>query len=146
MPGPLLGYIGRAALGVGLALVLAAVGVVLARMSLLLFGFTSWAAWLTLLVSGAGGGAGAGSLLAWLWLKGFGPGSTAMLAVLAIGAGLAGGWFGFSYGAGVEPECCASPTLGPIAYTVLGAVVGANLAAALYGVIGPTVMRGLRRA
>ncbi len=146
MLGPFPGYIGRAALGVGLALVLAAVGVVLARMGLLLFGFTSWAAWLTLLVAGAGGGAGAGSLLAWLWVKGFGPGSVAALAVLAIGAGLAGGWFGFSYGTGVEPECCASPTIGPIAYTVLGAVAGANLAAALYGVVGQTVLRGLRRA
>ncbi len=146
MPGALLGYVGRAVLGIGLALVLGVVGVALARMGLLLFGFTSWSAWITLLVLGAGGGAGIGSVAAWLGLKGAGAAFTTALALLAWGAGMAGGWFGFSYGAGVEPECCASPTMGPIAYTVLGAVVGSNLVAILLGVIGQTVLRGLRRS
>ena len=142
---PFIGYISRAALGIGLALVFAAVGVVLARMGLLLFGFTSWAAWLSMLIGGAGCGAGIGSLLAWLWLKSTGSVFTALLALVAIGAGIAGGWFGYSYGAGVETECCASPDIGPIAYTVLGAVIGANLAAVPYSVIGQLVIRALRR-
>ena len=124
---PVIGYLGRAALGLGLALVLAVVGVVLARMGLVLFGLISWTAWFTLFVAGAGLGAGLGGWLAWLWQKGAGAGFTALLLLLALAAGIIGAWGGYYYGASQVPECCASPAMGPVAYTVLGAMVGANL-------------------
>ena len=146
MLSPVIGYAGRVALGLGMALVFAAVGVVLARMSLVLFGLTSWSAWFTLFVSGAGLGAGIGSLLAWMWLKSVGSGFTAILFLVVVVAGVAGGLGGYHYGAGLEPECCASPEMGPIAYTVLGAVAVSNVTALLFGVIGQTVLRGMRRA
>ena len=141
----LAGYIGRGLLGLGLALVLATVGVILARMGLLLFGLTSWSAWLTILVVGAGLGAGLGSAAAWLWLKGLGVKFTLALAGLALAAGVAGAWYAYHYGAGVEPECCASPTMGPIAYTILGATLGASLAATLAGITGRSILLAWRR-
>ena len=129
----------------GLALVLATVGVILARMGLLLFGLTSWSAWLTMLVVGAGVGAGLGSVAAWLWLKGLGVKFTLVLTGIALAAGVAGAWYAYQYGAGVEPECCASADMGPIAYTILGATLGASLAAALVGIAGRSVLRAWRR-
>ncbi len=141
----LAGYAGRVMLGLGFALVLAGVGVVLARMGVLLFGVTSWAGWLSVLVAGIGIGAGLGSSVAWLWLKGVGPTFTLFLFIVALGAGILGGWLAFLYGSGVEPECCASPRLGPIAYSVLGAVIFANTAALLFGVSGQGTLRALRR-
>ena len=145
MPNTLLGYLGRALLAGGLALVLAVLGVALARLGLVLFGWASWAAWVASFTAGAGVGAGLGSLLAWLWLKGVGAGFTVSLAVAAVAAGLAGGWVGYQYGLGVETECCARPTMGPVACTVLGAVIGSNLAALLLGSLGPAVLRYQRR-
>ncbi len=141
----LLSYGGRLALGVGMALVMAALGVILARMGLLLFGLTSWLAWLTLLIAGAGVGAGLGSAGAWLGLKGAGLRFAAALATLALAAGIGGSWFAYQFGAGVEPACCASPDMGPIAYAVLGATVAANLAALIAGAGGQSILRAWRR-
>ncbi len=144
LPRHLLGYLLRAGLGIGLALVLAATGAVLARMGLLVFGLTSWTSWIIMLVTGAGLGAGLGSGVAWLWLKGIGQGATAAIFVGTLAAGVAGSWLAYGYGAGVEPECCASPQMGPIAYAVIGAVTGANLAAAVAGVTGQSLYFLLR--
>ena len=141
----LAGYVGRTALGIGFALVFGAVGVVLGRMGLLLFGVTSWFGWLALLVGGIGIGAGLGSATAWLWLKGMGSIFTAILVPVAVIAGVGGAWYAFLYGTGVEPECCASPDLGPIAYSILGAVLFANTATLLLGIAGQTAHRVWRR-
>ncbi len=141
----LVGYLGRTALGLGLALVAAGLGVVLARMGLLLFGITSWAGWLATLLGGIGLGAGLGSLTAWLWLKGMGKAFYSCITLAAVTAGVAGAWIAFRYGSGVEPECCASPTMGPLAYAVTGAVILANLATLLLGVTGQTTARVFRR-
>ena len=140
----LVSYASRTALGIGFALVLAGVGLILGRMGLLLFGVTSWFGWLAMLLGGIGVGAGLGSLLAWLWLKGLGQVFTGFLALVALAAGIGGAWFAFRYGTGVEPECCASPGMGPIAYAILGAVICSNLAALLCGVLGQTITRTLR--
>ncbi len=140
----IVGYVIRAALGTGMAVVLAAVGVVLARMGLLLFGLTSWNAWLAMLVVGAGVGAGLGSGTAWLWLKGMGSASTACLFILALAAGVCGSWLAYQYGAGVKPECCASPEMGPIAYAIVGAVLASSGTALVCGVVGQNIGRALR--
>lgn len=140
----IIGYAVRAALGIGLAVVMAALGVMLARMGLLLFGMTSWNAWLAMLITGAGVGAGLGSGTAWLWLKGMGSSSTALLFILALAAGVCGSWLAYQYGAGVKPECCASPEMGPIAYAILGAVLASSGASLLCGVMGQGISRALR--
>ena len=140
----LVGYVIRAALGTGMAVVMAAVGVVLARMGLLLFGLTSWNAWLAMLVVGAGVGAGLGSGTAWLWLKGMGSASTACLFILALAAGVCVSWLAYQYGAGVKPECCASPEMGPIAYAIVGAVLASSGTALVSGVVGQNIGRALR--
>lgn len=139
------GYLGRTALGVGLALVAAGLGVILARMGLLLFGVTSWVGWLAMLLGGIGLGAGLGSVTAWLWLKGMGTVFSSFLALVAVTAGVGGAWIAFRYGTGVEPECCASPTMGPLAYAVIGSVILSNLATLVGGVTGQTVARILRQ-
>ena len=141
----LAGYAGRTALGIGFALVLAGVGVILGRMGILLFGVTSWYGWLGMLVGGIGLGAGLGSLTAWLWLKGTGPVFSVFLGFMAVAAGISGAWFAFLYGTGVKPECCASPDMGPIAYSILGAISCSNAAALVFGISGQAVVRTLRR-
>ena len=138
------GYAGRAVLGLGFALICAAVGVILGRMGLLLFGVTSWFGWLSFLLGGIGVGAGLGSVMAWLWLKGLGAGFSIFLALAAVAAGVGGAWLAFRYGTGVEPECCASPDLGPIAYSILGAVLFANATALVCGSVAQTATRLLR--
>ncbi|CAI7999366.1 hypothetical protein GBAR_LOCUS2696 [Geodia barretti] len=147
----LVGYVIRAALGTGMAVVMAAVGVVLARMGLLLFGLTSWNAWLAMLVVGAGVGAGLGSGTAWLWLKGMGSASTASCLLPSTiwpfccrPRESSGSWLAYQYGAGVKPECCASPEMGPIAYAIVGAVLASSGTALVSGVVGQNIGRALR--
>lgn len=101
--------------------------------------------WLAMLLGGIGLGAGLGSVTAWLWLKGMGSAFSSFLALVAVAAGVGGAWLAFRYGTGVEPECCASPTMGPLSYAVIGAVIVANLATLVCGVTGQTVARALRR-
>jgi hypothetical protein len=98
-----------------------------------------------MLLGGIGLGAGLGSVTAWLWLKGMGKVFYSFLILVAMTAGVSGAWFAFRYGTGVEPECCASPTMGPLAYAIIGAVILANLATLASGVTGGTVARMLRR-
>ncbi len=145
LAGYIAAYLGRTALGIGLAVVAAGLGVILARMGLLLFGVTSWVGWLAMLLGGIGLGAGLGSATAWLWLKGMGSVFSSFLALLAVTAGVAGAWVAFRYGTGVEPECCASPTIGPLTYAVIGAVIFSNAAALICGVVGQMTFRHLRR-
>ena len=145
LPQQLIGYFGRVVLGLGLALIGAGLGVILGRMGILLFGVTSWLGWLAMLVGGIGVGAGLGAFTAWLWLKGMGGVFSLTLAVAATGAGIGGAWYAFVYGTGVEPKCCASPDMGPTAYSVIGAVLAANGAALIWGAGGQTLVRRLRR-
>ena len=141
----LTGYAGRTLLGIGLALVLAGLGVILGRMGLLLFGVTSWFGWLAMLVGGIGMGAGLGTVTAWLWLRGTGNVFSVFLGFIAVAAGVVGGWYGFLYGTGVEPECCASPDMGPMAYAVLGAVLCSNAATMFVAISGQAAVRAFRR-
>jgi branched-subunit amino acid ABC-type transport system permease component len=98
-----------------------------------------------MLLGGIGLGAGLGSVTAWLWLKGLGYVFSSFLALAAVTAGVAGAWIAFRYGTGVEPECCASPAMGPVAYAVIGAVISSNLATLVCGVTGQTLVRNWRR-
>ena len=125
----IMGYAGRTLVGFTLALLFGAVGVVVARMALVFFGLTSWGSWFFLFMAGASVGAGIGSLVAWLWLRNTGRAFMAILFVMAILAGAIGGWGGYSFGEGIEVECCSKRDVGAQELTVLGATIGANLMA-----------------
>ena len=142
---PILGYAGRTIIGVGLALVLAVIGVVLSRMAIVFLGLISWEAFFSSFMAGVSIGAGLGSLIAWLWLRHTGRVFTVTLLLLAILGGALGGWGGYIYyGVGYEVECCARKTIVPQAFAVLGATLGANLMALCFGVTGQLVLRNRR--
>ena len=98
-----------------------------------------------MLVGSIGVGAGLGTVTAWLWLRGTGNVFSVFLGLIAVAAGIAGGWYGFLYGTGVEPECCASPDMGPMAYAVLGAVLCSNVVTLLVAIPGQAAIRAFRR-
>ncbi len=143
---PVLGYTVRTMLGFVLALFLGAVGVVIARMALVFFGLISWEAWFSLLMAGASIGAGAGSLLAWLWLGNTGRAFTAIMFLLVVLAGGIGGWGGYSYGEGIEVECCVGRDVGAQELTILGAAILANLMALGVAISGQLISRTKRSA
>ena len=128
-------------LGFVLALFFGAVGVVVARMALVFFGLVSWGAWFSLFMAGASIGAGIGSLIAWLWFRNTGRAFTAIMFLLAVPAGAIGGWGGYSYGAGIDVECCAGRDVGAQELTVLGATIGANLMALGVAISGHLILR-----
>jgi hypothetical protein len=143
---PILGYAGRTIMGVGLALVFAAIGVALSRMAIVFLGLISWEAFFSSFMAGVSIGAGLGSLIAWLWLRHTGRGFVVTLFLLAILGGALGGWGGYIYyGVGYEIECCARKTIVPQAFAVLGATLGANLMALCFGVTAHQVLRNRRR-
>ena len=143
---PILGYTGRTMLGFVLALFFGAVGVVISRMALVFFGLISWEAWFFSFMAGASIGAGIGSLIAWLWFRNTGRAFTAIMFLLAILAGAIGGWGGYSYGAGIDVECCAGRDVGAQELTVLGAAIGANLMALCVAISGHLIPRTRRSA
>jgi hypothetical protein len=85
-------------LGIGLALVLGVAGIVIARLGYVFFGLTSWTVWFALFLAGAGLGAGIGSLLAWLGLNPLPRAIIVAALLLAVLAGVAGGWGAYSFG------------------------------------------------
>lgn len=137
----ILGYTGRTMLGLLLAPFFGAVGVVIARMALVFFGLVSWEAWFFSFMAGASIGAGIGSLIAWLWFRNTNRTFTAIMFLLAILAGAIGGWSGYSYGAGIEVDCCAGRDMGAQELTVLGATIGANLMALCVAISGRLIPR-----
>ncbi len=141
-----MGYTVRTMLGFVLALFLGAVGVVIARMALVFFGLISWEAWFSLFMAGASIGAGIGSLIAWLWLRDTGRAFTAIMFLLAVLAGAIGGWGGYSYGAGIEVECCVGRDVGAQELTILGAAILANLMALGVAISGQLISRTKRSA
>jgi hypothetical protein len=143
---PILSFFTRIMLGIGLALVLGVAGIVIARLGDVFFGLTSWTVWFALFLSGAGLGAGIGSLLAWLGSNPLPRAVIVAALLLAVLAGVAGGWGAYSFGRAQEVECCAGAGLSPLAYTVLGATVGANLMAWFLGLVGPVFIKGRARA
>ena len=116
----------------------------IARMALVFFGLISWEAWFFLFMAGASIGAGIGSLLAWLWLGNTGRAFTAIMFLLVVLAGGIGGWGGYSYGEGIEVECCAARDVGAQELTVLGAAIGANLMALCVAISGRLIPRARR--
>ncbi len=134
--GLLSGFAIRAALGVGLALFFSAMAIFAARMVYVAFGLTSWDAWFAMFVVGSGIGAAVGGAVNLI-----DTGTSGRLKVfvafflLTVAAGIGGAWGGFSFGDGREVECCARPDMGPMAYSVLGATVGASGAGLLLGLL-----------
>ena len=91
---------------------------------------------------GAGVGAGLGSYVA--WLVGGTPrpatASSIMLPVIA-SLGVVGGWVGYYWGETQEVACFARPPNSSMAFTVFGALVGANSVAALLGIFSQLTWR-----
>ena len=131
----ILGYAARGALGVALAVALGVGGVVAGRGLYIFSGSIAWSPWFWLMVCGAGVGAGLGSYMAWLVGGTPRPATVSSIMLLAIASlGVVGGWVGYHWGETQEVACCARPPNSAVAFTVFGAVVGANSVAALLGI------------
>ena len=126
---PILGYAGRAALGLGLSVAFG-VGCILAGRGLYLFsGSYGWTVWLWVMLAPAGMGAALGAYLAWLTAGAPRPAtaSLVMLAAIALVA-VAGAWAGYQWGSTQEVPCCVRPRTSSAGYAVFGAMVSANVA------------------
>ena len=119
---------GRAALGLGLAIVLSMLLLGIAWGLYIFSGAVSKTTLLVMSIAGAGLGAGLGASLAWLRIDRNPLLALTAMFVLAIIAGTLGGWVGYQYGANKEVECCAMPETAPFTYTAFGATLGANAA------------------
>ena len=128
--GPGLVFLARVALGVLLAALLSAIGIVVAWGMFIFWGGVSPATLLALFMTGAGVGAGIGSFSAWLRidLAPRAPVLAARALVLFL-SGIGGAWGGFQFGATREVACCAGPAIQPLTYMALGAIIVANGAA-----------------
>ncbi len=126
--GPGLVFLGRAVLGVLLAALLSAIGIVVAWGMFIFWGGVSH---VTLyIMTGAGAGAGIGSYAAWLKIdrapRAFVLAAVALVLILA---GIGGAWGGFQFGSTREVACCTGPVIKPVTYMALGAIIVANAAA-----------------
>ena len=145
----LIGFAARAGLGLGLALIFSTVAIVVAWLTYLFFGLTSWGAWFAMFVLSGGIGAAAGSAVI---VGGTGPSGRilgfAVLLLLMVAAGVAGALGGFSFGDGREVACCARPDMGPLAYSVIGATLAAGGAGVLVRALrlGGGLLKPLGRA
>ena len=123
--GPGLVFLGRVVLGVLLAALLSAIGIVVAWGMFIFWGGVSHV--ILFLMTGAGVGAGIGSFAAWLKIDRAPPLVVlAAVALVLILAGIGGAWGGFQFGATREVACCAGPAIQPVTYMALGAIVVAN--------------------
>ena len=125
----------RSLVGLLLGLALGMTGLGLGWILFVFFGASSHAALLTFMMGGAAVGAASGAFLAWLRLDNNTLPLALGTAALLLLAAAAGVWGGFYFGANQEVPCCAGPEIGPMTYTVLGAVVASNGVALLLGVI-----------
>lgn len=126
---PILGYAGRAALGLGLSIALA-IGCILVGRGLYIFsGSYSLAVWIWVMLAAAGMGATLGGYLAWLTTGVPRPAtaSVVMLAAIVLVA-VAGAWAGYQWGSTQEIPCCVKPRTSSVGYAVFGAMMSANLA------------------
>jgi hypothetical protein len=142
---PVLVLAGRAILGVLLAIVFSVLGIGVAWGLYVFSGSRSFAALFSLFLIGAGLGAGLGGFLAWLRIDRNTRSSLVLMGSLALAAGIGGAWGGYEYGARQEVECCATPTVGPMTYTAVGATVVANSALMAFGLIRDAIGHRRRR-
>ena len=133
--GPVLVFGARTVVGLLLALALGMIGVGVGWILYVFFGATSHTTLLVLFMGGAALGATAGGLLAWLRLDNNTLPILLGTAALLLLAGAAGAWGGFHFGSEQEIPCCAGPEIGPMTYTVLGAVAVSNGVALQLGVV-----------
>ena len=126
---PILGYAGRAALGLGLSVVFGAGCILVGRGLYVFSGSLSWTVWLWMMLAAAGTGAAPGGYVAWLTAGAPRPAtaSVVMLAAIALVA-VAGAWVGYQWGSTQEIPCCIKPRTSAAGYAVFGAMVSANVA------------------
>ena len=117
----------RALLGLGLAIVLSMIGVVIAWGLFIFSSSHDRTAFIAMNVIGAGIGASIGVNIAWIKLDRQQWAALALLLLFCTAAGVAGGLLGFQYGANREFECCADPRTSPFLYVAFGATIGANV-------------------
>jgi hypothetical protein len=142
---PILAWGWRTLLGALLGLALGMTGLGLGWILFVFFGATSHTALLTLMMGGASAGAASGAFLAWLRLDNNTLPLLLGTAALLLLAAATGAWGGFQFGADQEVPCCAEPEIGPMTYTVLGAVVASNGVALLLGIIQTLRREGFYR-
>ncbi len=132
---PVLVLAGRTALGLLLSAVVSVIGIGIAWAMFVFFGAAAHATLLVLFMLGAGLGAGFGGYVAALRVD-LAPSVPILLAagLVLVLAGIGGAWGGFQFGANQEVECCVGPAVTPIAYTAMGATLGANAAALVMAV------------
>ena len=126
---PILGYAGRAALGLGLSVAFGVGSILVGRGLYLFSGSYSWTVWLWIMLATAGMGAALGGYLAWLTTGVPRPAtaSVVMLAAIVLVA-VAGAWAGYQWGSTQEIPCCVKPRTSSVGYAVFGAMMSANLA------------------
>ena len=105
----------RTALGVALAIALSVVGIGVAWGLFVFSGARSFVTLFSLLMIGAGFGAGLGGFLAWLNIDRNTRTNLAVMAAVALLAGVGGAWAGYQIGSQQEVACCAKPDVTPMA-------------------------------
>jgi len=132
----LLVFVGRTALGVGLALVFSMVGVGVAWGLYVFSSSTSWTGLLILFTSVGGIGAGVGCYIAWLRIDTRLGLSDLTAGAALIGVGVGGAWGGYQFGSVQVADCCADPEISPISHAILGATVLTNATMLTYVAVG----------
>ena len=136
---PLLIFVARVGLAVGLSFSFSMVAVGIAWGIYVFSGATSQTTLIALFTSAAGIGAGIGAFPAWISVNYNTRASMLGHFSLAILAGIGGSWGGLWYAAHQVVECCAKPDIAPFTFVALGATVVASGA-----VLVLVIARGIR--
>ena len=123
---PLLIFVVRVGLAVGLSFSFSMVAVGIAWGLYVFSGATSQTTLIALFTSAAGIGAGIGVFPAWISVNYNTRSSMLGNFSLSILAGIGGSWGGLWYAAHQVVECCAKPDIAPFTFAALGATIVAS--------------------
>ena len=117
----------RASLGLGLALVLGMMGLVVAWGLFIFSSSSDRDIFMIMTLAGGGIGAGIGPSIAWMKLDRHNRSALLLTLALCVAGAVIGGLLGYQYGANREIDCCAEPQTTPFLFTAFGAAIGANV-------------------
>ena len=140
----LTGYSARVLLGLGLAVVLSMVGLVIAWGLFVFSSSSDRVVFMVMNMVGAGIGASIGVNIAWIKLDRQQKAALLFTFLLCLAGGVVGGLLGYQYAANREYQCCAEPRTTPFIYAAFGAAIGANLLIYLSTLATPLI-RAARR-